>query len=289
MRDNYTIVLVHLHKCGGTALKKGIIQNYKQHNFEQYYNFHILPHHEKYFYNLPEAKQKKIRFIHGHFIEQYTFEYLNQIVQTPYSLITLVRYPVDRVVSSYYYYRATGAESDRNPISDLCCQYTFEQILDPSLKNQLDHYHWIHLNRRINNYMVRVLSGAAYTDPKKDRTMPKMTARHLEQAISNLDRFYSFVGTQNKLDSYWKIISDKFCWPYPSQHFFDPEKRPNVNKSRPSSNQLSDDITEKILNQNQLDLALYQWVLQNEDKINSRPLVEINESTNKPMSFSSCC
>lgn len=172
---------------------------------------------------------KDIKLVSGHF----PFGYHKPLF-TDYTYITLLREPVNRIISFYYYTKRSPQEKDYLFIND----------------NNVDIEEYI-LSRRTkenDNGMVRKISGEG------TRTAyGKCTGDMLKKAILNIETHFSVVGLQERFDDTIKLLQRFFNWPnipYESQ---------NITENRLDKLSLSRKTINIIKEHNALDMELYEY------------------------------
>ena len=222
---NYALIFLHLPKTGGTTLSSLLKKKYKKSEAIVITN----PQARNEFYQLPLAKRASIKYLHGHNVFGF-HEYL----PTPSHYITLLRNPIDRVVSHYYYVL-------RRPD-----HYLHETVVDSNI--ELEEYVASGISPEINNGQVRLLSTISCSFGNCSQEM-------LEQAKNNLSRHFSAIGTLEDFDKFLLLLKKKLSWNgYPLY------RRKNVTSKRPSLNSLSASAIKTIEKHNQLDIEMYEFV-----------------------------
>jgi hypothetical protein len=212
------IVFMHIPKTAGTTLRLLIEQNYKiweiyRENKETPEKIKILPY---------------IKCIQGH----QPFGYHDIHDRTP-TYITMLRDPVQRVISEYYYIKVARPHDP----------YIFDKIWEENLSledyvNSTDEKFLL----RTQNMQTRFASGSLSLD-KID----------LEKAKENLMNHFSVVGITEMFDQSILAMKKIFGWKNISY-----EKRV-VNNARPREIQYPQELIDRIKEKNKLDQALYDW------------------------------
>jgi hypothetical protein len=165
---------------------------------------------------VPELMRRNdLRAVIGHF--QFG---LHEFVPTTSTYITVLRNPVDRVASLYFY-------------AKLADQMSLEEFaLTPPFKE-------------VDNDQTRRISGI-------DPPIGECTRAMLDQARENLRRHFSVVGTTERFDEMLPLLKRKFDWSrdvvsYPR----------NVNAERPRS--LPQPAIDAIRKRNELDFELWEY------------------------------
>jgi hypothetical protein len=142
----------------------------------------------------------------------------------PATYITLLRDPVDRVLSLFYH-----LNEDENPKMEL-----EEFLASPPY-------------REVDNDQTRRIAGV---EPE----LGKCTRRTLDLAKDNLRRHFSVVGVTDRFDETLVLLKRKLGWAkhlcYYSKH---------INRDRPPADSVPQPIRDAILRWNELDRELYDF------------------------------
>ena len=225
LNDDEILIFLHLMKTGGTTLFRLIDQHYSEKQ-----TFHYIPKKEGHqIVNLEEklaSKKSSIKFIHGH--TKFGFhKHLHQ----PAQYITMLREPISRVVSLYYF-------THHNPNRDIPPHKHC-----PTLSSYLD----THL-KAFNNNQTRAIAGPQAVKVPFGEEPPEM----LELAKQNLEQFL-MVGITERFDE--SVIVLKYTLGL--QHIL--YSRINENSQRPTLDKIAIADIERIQEYNTLDLQLYDY------------------------------
>ncbi|NET09438.1 MAG: sulfotransferase family 2 domain-containing protein [Merismopedia sp. SIO2A8] len=223
-----TLIFIHLMKTGGTSLFRLL----KQHYYEEE-TFHYIPLQEGHklqdLQHLPSDKQLSLKFIHGH--AQFGFH--KHLVQ-PCQYITMVREPVSRVVSLYYF---THHNPNRVvPETEHCA--TLKEYLEKPLP-------------RFDNAQTRAIAGPISADFE----VGECTTELLNIAKENLATFL-IVGVTERFDESILVLN------YLLQLNQILYVRVNENRQRPKLDDIDPDDLKTIKTYNQLDIELYHYANQ---------------------------
>jgi hypothetical protein len=157
---------------------------------------------------------------------------------------TIVRHPVDRVVSHFYYMRTRRT----NPF--------FEQIKDMTLEQYLDHR--IGLNSC--DLQVRMLSGCKELDGPwgmdgKPVAAAPVEGHHLDVAKRNVEEYFLTAAPYEEFATLVVLLKRLYGWKLRRCLF----ERQNVTPNRPRVADLQAATRRRIEDCNRHDMALYEW------------------------------
>jgi hypothetical protein len=226
--DSPTVLFLHIPKAGGTTLgefvfnqcrtddeyDEGLIKSgvfFMSHGFFKESDLSVPEHVQKI------LRRPDLRAVVGHF-----WFGLHEYINRPSTYITLLRNPVERIVSLYHYLKL----EDKMSIEKFTSSPPFKEA---------------------DNDQTRRLAGV---DPEIGGCAPE----HLRAAQENLRKHFSVVGVTERLDETLILLKRKFGWTkeiasYPR----------NVNPNKPLANSLSPEIREAIRKRNELDYELHQY------------------------------
>ncbi len=185
-RHPQAILFMHIAKTAGTAFREVIIENYK-HSQVAY----LYPHPPGLLVSnlglLPLDQRARFRLVMGH------FEYgIHEFLPQESSYVTIVRDPIKRVISHYYYLLETQAEITRNGPSPM----SLIEMLEQRRTTDLD------------NLMVRCFSGVdEYSVPAG-----QINRRVYDLAVEHLQTRFAFVGYQDRVDEAYAALRKQFNW-----------------------------------------------------------------------------
>ncbi len=230
MMGSRPVLFLHLPKTGGVSLTEHMKRNLGE----------GLIHHQPGAWQAIERSEDLGRFDYfaGHF--NYGFHRLLRRKGVPeVDQITMLRHPVERVISAYYYHGIRESWVD-------CLRYGRG------------------LCREYENDMVKRLSGLAqpngYDQDSLDRLIPYGTTeiRHLEKAKENLTRL-SAIGITEHYDESIARFSRMFGWKGESIRMNSAGQR--LHNRRPGWHELDFVDLDLIYERNRLDMELYEFAL----------------------------
>jgi hypothetical protein len=175
---------------------------------------------------LPKSHATRLRVLYGH-VDVRLAEQLVPLRQC----ITLLRDPVDRVVSYY----AFAKHMDSGPHSELARRTSITQWIDALRLPETD------------NGMVRRFSGSLH-----DTGTGGCTRQMLERAKTNLAQF-ALVGLTDRFDQFYALLSKRLGLPMRTYVMA------KVNAKRPRFAQLHAHILAELEQRNVLDRELYRF------------------------------
>jgi hypothetical protein len=242
-----TLIFFHIGKTGGVSLGTVLARNFP---LAQQFNGNVgetrsalgvrrLEPIADAYHALEPDHRRQIRLVAGHVPMG-----LHTMLEQPARYVTLLRHPVERVISSFSYMRQVPAI----PIQPWIRAMSLEAYIDSRLG--LDPY----------DYQVRVLSGAAELDAAWEPPGPLKTAaverRHLRQAQHNIRTHFVFAGTLERFEEALILLRWMYGWRFEALLV----ERQHITPGRPRLTALPAATLEKIRAHNALDLALYKWV-----------------------------
>ena len=228
LQPDEALLFLHIMKTAGTTLFKVIQQQYPRE-----LTFHYVPLKEgKRLEDLEQwspEQRDRLQFFHGH--DSYgAHEWVNK----PSRYITMLRQPVKRVVSLYYFVH-------HNPNRDIPVEQqcpTLRSYLDAGL-------------RAVNNGQTRAIAGKAASDFAFGECTPEL----LDIAKQNLSQFLA-VGTTERFDESLLVL----------KHVLGLNNvlysRTNENVRKPKMEDMNPDDIATIKTLNQLDEELYAYANQ---------------------------
>ena len=224
------IYFLHIRKTGGTSLLKTIKRSPLASRVIHIKGF------QTYFYDSlfkpQESQESSIIQTHSYYgIHSMNWKHL--LNSQKYTYITLLRDPIERAISYYFYVKRDRPERYENGLYKTAKKYNIE-----------DFYRL----PKMDNGQTRILSGL----PSKyfESCHPWL----LKQAQKNLTNGFTAIGITERFAETLELIKQTFDWPLKNQAI-----RAKHNKNKPKRESLSPQVIQALRETHQLDLELYQF------------------------------
>ncbi len=220
------LIFLHMPKAGGTTLE-GIIK--RQYAGGKSFRFTGSDENAAEFRTLPESERGAFDLLSGH-----VYFGIHEHVPTPCTYITMLRDPVERVVSLYHYVKRSPGHylhkfgfADRRDVEDF--------VRRP-------------ITAEIDNWQTRLLNP----QPATFQPPGSVDEAMLEIAMTNLRDHFAAVGVTGRFDETLVVLARTFGWSDVSY------ERQNVTENRQAAEDLPESAVEAILAANRLDAALHK-------------------------------
>jgi galactose-3-O-sulfotransferase len=222
-----TIIFVHLPKCGGTTLNRLTEWEYSPSKV-----FSIDPSFFKWSYRRLQksspARLARLKVIQGHM----PFG-IHKILKQKATYITVLRDPVDRGISEYYYALSRVAHPQHRMMKRL----TLDKYIEMT---------------PYANVQTKLLAGQ---DPGYDFLGGDCTEETLELAKSNLANYFTLIGLTERFDETLALAKILFGWQIRNYAHF------NVTKIRPEKDEVPTEIRDAIAQRYCYDVRLYEYAV----------------------------
>lgn len=149
--------------------------------------------------------------------------------------ISIMREPVDRIVSLYFYLKANASWLEQG-----------KRIVEEGLTAEKFAYSDVYFD----NHMVRMMCDVEPADVEHG----KCTKDMLEQAKANIVKHFLLVGLTELPSQYVNMLASLFCWAG------DDMPRENVNEKRSPLSSVPESAIKALREQNGYDVELYEFV-----------------------------
>lgn len=227
-RSKEAIIFLHLPKTAGTTLNRLIEWEYP---LREMYSIDpvLFEWSAGHLRKLSKRRLGCMRMFKGHMLFG-----LHQVLPQPSTYITVLRNPVDRVLSAFYYMRNYRLHPQYWKLRRE--KWTVERFVERSTRD---------------NVQCKIIAAADYHSP--------CTQDILERAIDHLDRYFSVVGLSERFEESLALMKLRFGWQLNSYSSF------NVTRARPQKADLPQTTLELITERNRFDVALYEHALKQFD------------------------
>jgi hypothetical protein len=215
------VIFMHIPKTAGRTLRSILEKNYAMDEvIRTYSNTQI-----ERFQSLSKDEKEKVKIIIGH-----NFFGMHEYLDEPYGYITMLRDPIERVISLYYFILSERG----TPMFKKYTDKGFEFFLDEEPQTI--------------NWQTRFVSGGGL---------------NLIEAKDHLKKHFLAVGISERFDDSLRIIKKELSLKNLNY------KSINVTPNRPRKEELPPQIIKRIEKNVKLDIELYKYSLEMfEEKIN---------------------
>jgi hypothetical protein len=222
------IVFVHLYKTAGTTLETIIERLYPASRITRFGSIAEAEEKLLAFSRLPELERKNMQVFMGHC----HFRQHNLFPENG-AFITMVRHPVDRIISEFYFI----LESPDHPQRQI--------LLDKNM--DLAAFVKSGFRESLNNYQTKYLSTLRCPEP--EGYYPEV----LKNAQQNATEKFELIGLTERFDESILLFMHHFGWKMPYY------VKSRVTRIRPRMEDIPDRILELIHETNRMDVELYDF------------------------------
>jgi Galactose-3-O-sulfotransferase len=220
--EDEAIIFLHLPKAAGSTLNRLIECEYP---LSQIYSVDPVFYRWSWAHlqRLSKERLRRTRVFKGHMLFG-----LHAILPQPATYITVLREPVDRVLSAFYFMRSY-------PLHPL---YWRLRVGDYTIED------FVRRSRR-ENVQCKILAGVDYYTP--------CTNQICEAAKENLERHFSVIGLRERFEESLALMKARFGWKLRNYSSF------NVSRTRPGKADLPASTLDLIAEKNSFDMSLYEF------------------------------
>lgn len=229
------VIFLHIPKAAGSTLHDIIERQYHPKAVFSITGNQVDKSIEE-FRQLPELKRRQLKMIKGHL----GFG-LHEFLPQGADYFTLLRHPVDRILSHYYYVV-------RRP-----SHYLYNAVVDNNMS--LKDFARSGISYELDNGQARLLAGQQ-GQADLNIEIGQCSNTLLETAKQNLRNYFPVVGTTENFDRMLMLLKKNFNW----KNILYVKKR--VTQNRPKPKQIDPDTRKIIETYNEIDLNLYQYAKQ---------------------------
>jgi len=215
------VIFLHIPKTAGTTLNRLIEWEYPL--FQMYSVDPVFFRWSaSHLWQLPPQRLKRTLVFKGHMLFG-----LHKVLPQPATYITVLRDPIDRVMSAFYFMHSYK-------LHPLYWKFRREKWTLEDFVRRLPR----------DNAQCKVVAGAEYNSP--------CTEEIFERAKENLFRHFSVVGLSERFEESLALMKLRLGWRLWRYSSF------NVTRTRPKKQDLSQATLDLIAEKNSFDLALYE-------------------------------
>ncbi len=225
--EHKTLIFLHIPKTGGRSLQSILLRKYSRHEV-------LLNAHEESidWRSWPDERKRGIRYMQGHFIFG-----AHQDLPQECSYVTMLREPIDRVISLFYYLK----RNTRHPLNRVIVER----------KMDLETFITSGISDEVNNNQTRLVSGAS--DMREDEM--------LDIAKEHIDNRFAIAGVMEHFDETLVLLKKQIGL----RNIFYGIRNQTIN--RPAKDQEPAHTLQLINEHNRADIELYAYAKSRLDKM----------------------
>ncbi len=216
-----TLIFLHIPKAGGTTLQTIIERNYAPGEVHRYQG-------PQDFKKYSDRQKRGFKVVSGHF-----YYGLHKDIPQPTTYFTMLRDPIERVISNYFYVLRTPEHHLHAKVK--AENMTLRQYVESKINPQLD------------NGQMRLLCGEA------NIPFGGCTAEMLAKAKQHLRNSFAVIGLVERFDDTLNLLARRFAWQKTDY------AKANVTANRPQQSQIDAETLAAVENCNVYDRELYHF------------------------------
>jgi hypothetical protein len=247
---NKKLIFLHIPKTAGSTLRKIINQQYGVDEILKCY-YHkqgvTLQEAVRDMKALPKEQAAEIKIILGH-----VGFGLHEHLPWPCAYFTMLRDPVERVISGYYHILRDNTHKFQAQVQTMSLK---EYVSSDLLRSEAAR---INAVNAMDNAQTRLLSGSVVHAELSGTEVNygECTGEMLDLAIRNLKKDFVAVGISERFDESLMLLKKALAW---SSIYY---VKANVGWNRASREDVSKDTLRCIEKYNELDIELYRYARQ---------------------------
>ena len=232
------LIYLHIPKTAGSTLNKIIDHEYGPSTVFSIYEPRAREAMAE-LTEMSEAQRSNIRVLRAH-----GFFGMHKFFRPPVIYFTMLRDPVDRIISHYYYVRRSSSHRFHDTVTSQ----------NMSLKDYVCHG----TSKELDNGQVRVIAGH---EANERFDFGQCSKELLEMAKRNLENHFAIVGLTERFDETLILLRRSLGWRRVPFYI-----RENTTKNRLLKNDLTTEVLNAIKRYNELDIELYEYVKERFDE-----------------------
>lgn len=225
----HSLLFLHIPKTGGTTLRNIIARQFS--NDVIFSIGPIINEAIQQFRELPHSSRSRLRLLQGHMAFG-----LHTYLDPPAAYFTLLRNPIERAFSDYYYVKT----NHHHPLHEQVAGMGMGDYLQSRLTGQL------------SNGQTRLLCGDCHQGELGIPGVRPLQTQDMHVAIENLHKHFITVGLQERFDETLVLLKRKLRWKLPLY------TKANVAPAGSGVEALSESDRRLIAQHNELDTQLYE-------------------------------
>jgi hypothetical protein len=228
------LIFLHIPKAAGTTLYNIMGRQYPPSATHDIYGVDLDDLKAAYdrFRALPQEEKNRIRLLRGHVAFG-----IHEDFSRPSTYVTMLRHPVERIISHYYY------------VLRMPKHYLYHEI--KSKKMGLAEYVTSGVTSELANGQTRLLSGIMKT-ADVDFSDPRVSSDVVEAARRNMREHFVAVGLAERFDESLILLKRLLGW---GNIYY---ARENITKGRPAEREIPKETIRLIEKYNEADMELYE-------------------------------